>query len=208
MRSKNFLQAEQAPLSWDTPGLMAGVDEAGRGPLAGPVVAAAVILDDRNPILGLADSKVLTARRREQLYEEIRAKALCCSIAQASVEEIDQLNILQATLLAMRRAVLGLRLKPAMVLVDGNRLPMLDIPAEAIIKGDALIPAISAASILAKVHRDRWCAQVDAEFPEYGFAGHKGYGTAMHMEALREYGACIHHRRSFAPVAQRILSLS
>ena len=199
---------EQVCLPWHPPGLIAGVDEAGRGPLAGPVVAAAVILDDLNPIAGLADSKKLTPARRDKLYDEIRAKTLCCSIAQASVEEIDQLNILQATLLAMRRAVLGLRLKPAMVLVDGNRLPMLDIPAEAIIKGDALIPAISAASILAKVHRDRWCAQVDAEFPEYGFAGHKGYGTAMHMEALREYGACIHHRRSFAPVAQRILSLS
>lgn len=176
--------------------------------MAGPVVAAAVILDDLNPIAGLADSKKLTPARRDKLYDEILAKALCCSIAQATVEEIDQLNILQATLLAMRRAVLGLRLKPAMVLVDGNRLPTLDIPAEAIIKGDALIPAISAASILAKVHRDRWCAQVDAEFPQYGFAGHKGYGTAMHMEALREHGACIHHRRSFAPVAQRILSLS
>ncbi|MDP3227271.1 MAG: ribonuclease HII [Acidovorax sp.] len=200
--------SEQVCLPWHPPGLVAGVDEAGRGPLAGPVVAAAVILDDLNPIAGLADSKKLTAARRDKLYDEIRAKALCCSIAQASVEEIDQLNILQATLLAMRRAVLGLRLKPAMVLVDGNRLPMLDIPAEAIIKGDALIPAISAASILAKVHRDRWCAQVDAEFPEYGFAGHKGYGTAMHMEALREHGACVHHRRSFAPVAQRILSLS
>jgi ribonuclease HII len=210
MRSRKSSPAlpEQVCLPWHPPGLIAGVDEAGRGPLAGPVVAAAVILDDLNPVAGLADSKKLTPSRRDKLYDEIRAKALCCSIAQASVEEIDQLNILQATLLAMRRAVLGLRLKPAMVLVDGNRLPMLDIPAEAIIKGDALIPAISAASILAKVHRDRWCEQVDAEFPEYGFAGHKGYGTAMHMEALREHGACIHHRRSFAPVAQRILSLS
>ena len=184
---------------------MAGVDEAGRGPLAGPVVAAAVILDDLHPIAGLADSKKLTPLRREKLYDEIRAKALCCSIAEASVEEIDRLNILQATLLAMQRAVMGLRLKPALVLVDGNRLPRLDMPAEAIVKGDALVPAISAASILAKVHRDRWCAQVHAEFPQYGFAGHKGYGTAAHMAALQEHGACIHHRRSFAPVAQNLL---
>ena len=199
---------EQARLPWHPPGLVAGVDEAGRGPLAGPVVAAAVILDDLYPISGLADSKKLTAARRDQLYDEIRAKALCCSIGEASVEEIDQLNILQATLLAMRRAVMGLRLKPAVVLVDGNRLPLLDVSAEAIIKGDALVPAISAASILAKVHRDRWCAQVDAEFPQYGFACHKGYGTAVHMEALREHGACIYHRRSFAPVAERLLSLA
>ena len=165
---------EQHSLPWYPAGLMAGVDEAGRGPLAGPVVAAAVILDELQPIAGLGDSKKLTATRREALFDEIRAKALCCCIAQASVEEIDRLNILQATLLAMRRAVMGLRLKPAMVLVDGNRLPLLDVPAEAIVKGDALIPAISAASILAKVHRDRWCAQVDSDYPEYGFAGHKG----------------------------------
>ncbi len=189
-------------MPWHPPGLVAGVDEAGRGPLAGPVVAAAVILDELHPIAGLADSKKLTAARREALFDEIRAKALCCSIAEASVEEIDRLNILQATLLAMRRAVLGLRLKPKMVLVDGNRLPTLDMPAEAIVKGDALVPAISAASILAKVHRDRWCVQVDAQYPQYGFAGHKGYGTAVHMAALREHGACIHHRHSFAPVAR------
>ncbi|MFT4242792.1 MAG: ribonuclease HII [Acidovorax sp.] len=193
---------EQVCLPWHAPGLVAGVDEAGRGPLAGPVVAAAVILDDLHPIAGLADSKKLTLARREKLYDEIRAKALCCCIAEASVEEIDRLNILQATLLAMQRAVAGLRLKPAQVLVDGNRLPRLDVPAEAIVKGDAKVAAISAASILAKVHRDRWCAQIDAEFPHYGFAGHKGYGTATHMAALREHGACIHHRRSFAPVAQ------
>ena len=137
-------------LPWPMPqGLVAGVDEAGRGPLAGPVVAAAVILDERQPIAGLADSKKLTALRRERLFDEIRAKALCCSVAEASVEEIDRLNILQSTLLAMRRAVQGLRLKPGLVLVDGNRLPVLDIPAEAIVKGDALVPAISAASILA-----------------------------------------------------------
>ncbi|MES2360973.1 MAG: ribonuclease HII [Pseudomonadota bacterium] len=202
MRSRKFLKAEQTALSWDTPGLMAGVDEAGRGPLAGPVVAAAVILDDLNPIKGLADSKKLTALRREKLYDEIRAKALCCSIALATVEEIDALNILQATMLAMKRAVEGLRLKPNKVLVDGNRLPTLDILAEAIVKGDALVPAISAASILAKVYRDRWCAEFHLEYPQYGFAGHKGYGTAMHLAALREHGACPQHRRSFAPVAE------
>ncbi|WP_460489715.1 ribonuclease HII [Curvibacter fontanus] len=202
MRSRKFLQAEQVALMWDTPGLVAGVDEAGRGPLAGPVVAAAVILDDLHPIVGLADSKKLTALRREKLYDEIRAKALCCSIAEASVEEIDRLNILQATLLAMRRAVEGLRLKPAKVLVDGNRLPVLDVLAEAIVKGDATVPAISAASILAKVHRDRWCAEYDREFPQYGFAGHKGYGTAEHLAALRAHGACPQHRKTFAPVTE------
>lgn len=202
MRSRTFLKAEQVTLSWDTPGLWAGVDEAGRGPLAGPVVAAAVILDDLQPIKGLADSKVLTALRREKLYDEILAKALCCSIAQASVEEIDKLNILQATMLAMQRAVEGLRLKPVKVLVDGNRLPVLGMLAEAIVKGDALVPAISAASIIAKVHRDRWCQQFHLEYPQYGFAGHKGYGTAEHLAALREHGACPQHRRSFSPVAE------
>ena len=189
-------------MSWDIPGLMAGVDEAGRGPLMGPVVAAAVILDELNPIKGLADSKKLTALRREKLYDEIRARALCCSIALATVEEIDSLNILQATLLAMKRAVEGLRLKPHKVLVDGNRLPTLVILAEAIVKGDALVPAISAASILAKVYRDRWCADYHLEYPQYGFAGHKGYGTAEHLAALRQHGACPQHRRSFAPVAE------
>jgi ribonuclease HII len=202
MRSKKFLHAEQAPLSWDTPGLTAGVDEAGRGPLAGPVVAAAVILDPRNPIAGLADSKVLTARRREQLFDEIRAKALCCSIAEASVEEIDAINILQATLLAMRRAVEGLRLKPVLVLVDGNRLPVLDVRAEAIVKGDSKVQAISAASILAKVTRDRWCAELDVQYPQYGFAGHKGYGTAEHLAALQAHGACPQHRKTFGPVTR------
>ena len=196
---------EQHSLPWYPTGLIAGVDEAGRGPLAGPVMAAAVILDQRQPIAGLADSKKLTAARREALFDEIRAKALCCSIAQASVEEIDRLNILQATLLAMRRAVLGLRLKPVMVLVDGNRLPVLDVPAEAIVKGDALVPAISAASILAQVQRDRWCAQIDSDYPEYGFAGHKGYGTAAHLAALRTHGATVLHRRTFAPVAAQLL---
>ena len=189
-------------MPWHPPGLVAGVDEAGRGPLAGPVVAAAVILDERAPIEGLADSKKLTALKREKLYDEIRAKALCCSIALATVQEVDALNILQATMLAMQRAVLGLRLKPVCVLVDGNRLPQLDVPAEAIVKGDALVPAISAASILAKVHRDRWCEEIDRAHPQYGFATHKGYGTALHMAALHTYGACPEHRRTFAPVAQ------
>lgn len=202
MQSKKFLKAEQASLIWDGPGLVAGVDEAGRGPLAGPVVAAAVILDELNPIAGLADSKQLTPARRERLFDEIRARALCCSVAEASVEEIDQLNILQATLLAMRRAVDGLRLKPTKVLVDGNRLPVLDVLAEAIVKGDAKVPAISAASILAKVHRDRWCEHYHQQFPQYGFASHKGYGTAEHLAALRLHGACPQHRRSFSPVAQ------
>lgn len=202
MRSSKFLKAEQTALSWDIPGLVAGVDEAGRGPLMGPVVAAAVILDELNPIKGLADSKKLSALRREKLYDEIRAKALCCSIAQASVEEIDSLNILQATMLAMRRAVEGLRLKPNKVLVDGNRLPTLAILSEAIVGGDGLVPAISAASILAKVHRDRWCAEFHLEYPQYGFADHKGYGTAEHLAALREHGACPQHRKSFAPVAE------
>jgi len=207
MRSKAFLHAEQPSLPWDAPGLLAGVDEAGRGPLAGPVVAAAVILDDQNPIKGLADSKKLTARQRERLYDEIRAKALCCSVAEASVEEIDQINILQATMLAMRRAVEGLRLKPNKVLVDGNRLPVLDILAEAIVQGDSKVQAISAASILAKVHRDRWCETIDRDFPQYGFASHKGYGTAEHMQALKTFGATPWHRQSFAPVAA-VLSAS
>ncbi|AKU66344.1 ribonuclease HII [Ottowia sp. oral taxon 894] len=204
MPSRTFLRAEQVPLNWAAPGLAAGVDEAGRGPLAGPVVAAAVILDPRQGIAGLADSKKLTARRREQLFDQIQDKALCCAIGQASVEEIDRLNILQATLLAMQRAVAGLRLVPARVLVDGNRLPRLPMLAEAIIGGDAKVPAISAASILAKVHRDRWCEQIDAEYPQYGFAAHKGYGTAAHLAALRQHGPTPWHRRSFAPVAQAL----
>lgn len=218
MRSSKFSKAEkailhrravkQASLLWDVAGLVAGVDEAGRGPLAGPVVAAAVILDELQPIKGLADSKVLTARRREQLFDEIRAKALCCSIAQASVEEIEQLNILQATLLAMRRAVEGLRLKPTLVLVDGNRLPLLTMRAEAIVKGDALVAAISAASILAKVHRDRWCADIDVQYPQYGFAKHKGYGTAQHLVALTKHGACPEHRKTFRPVAEVLIEVT
>jgi ribonuclease HII len=206
MRSKKFLKAEQATLAWDAPGLLAGVDEAGRGPLAGPVVAAAVILDDRSPVKGLADSKQLSARRREQLYDEICAKALCCSIAQASVEEIDRMNILQATMLAMQRAVQGLRLKPSKVLVDGNRLPSLGILAEAIVSGDALVPCISAASIVAKVARDRMLLELHLQHPEYGFDRHKGYGTADHLRALQTLGVLGVHRRSFAPVARALAS--
>jgi ribonuclease HII len=202
MRSKPFLKPEQAQLPWDAPGLIAGVDEAGRGPLAGPVVAAAVILDPRNPVEGLADSKKLSANQRERLFDLICARALCCAVGSASVEEIDAINILQATMLAMRRAVDGLRLTPAKVLIDGNRIPVLNVRAEAIVGGDALVAEISAASIIAKVHRDRWCAQLDAQYPDYGFARHKGYGTAQHLAALRRLGACPEHRRSFAPVTE------
>jgi ribonuclease HII len=206
MPSRRSSAPEQLGLDWSGsgPGLMAGVDEAGRGPLAGPVVAAAVILDPRAPIRGLADSKALSPGRRERLFDEIRAKALALAIAEASVEEIDRLNILQATLLAMRRAVDGLRLVPRLVLVDGNRLPPLAMPARAIVKGDATVPSISAASILAKVHRDRLCVALHASWPQYGFDGHKGYPTAAHLRALREHGACPAHRRSFGPVREAL----
>lgn len=195
----------QLPLVFETAGLIAGVDEAGRGPLAGPVVAAAVILDERVPIQGLADSKVLSAARRERLSEEIRVKALAWCVAEATVAEIDTVNILQATMLAMRRAVEGLRLKPAKVLVDGNRLPPLRVPAEAIVRGDATVASISAASILAKVHRDDWCRRLHERYPQYGFAAHKGYATAEHLAALKHHGACPEHRRSFAPVREAAL---
>ena len=200
MPSRRSFKLERLGPGWERPGLVAGVDEAGRGPLAGPVLAAAVILDPRRPIEGLADSKALSARRREQLYDIIRDRALCVSIAEASVEEIDRLNILQATLLAMQRAVAGLRLRPARVVVDGNRLPVLPVPAAALVRGDALLPAISAASILAKVQRDRLCAALHELHPEYGFDAHKGYPTRLHLQALQRLGACPAHRRSFAPV--------
>ncbi len=206
MRSKRLSKPEQVSLAWDTPGLLAGVDEAGRGPLAGPVVAAAVILDELKPIKGLADSKKLSAKTRDRLFDEIRAKALCFSIAEASVEEIDTLNILQATLLAMQRAVEALRLKPSLVFVDGNRLPILGIRAEAIVKGDEKVQEISAASILAKVHRDRMCEEMHRQFPDYGFNAHKGYGTAVHLKALQTLGATPFHRKTFAPVTQAIVS--
>ena len=206
MRSKRFSALERLGLGVDLRGLIAGVDEAGRGPLAGPVVAAAVMLDDLQPIKGLNDSKQLGPRTRERLFDEIRGKALCFSIALASVEEIDQLNILQATLLAMRRAIDGLRLRPQRVLVDGNRLPELGMPAHAIVRGDAKVRAIAAASILAKVHRDRLCMALHEAHPQYGFDAHKGYPTAVHLAALREHGACAHHRRSFAPVREVLTS--
>jgi ribonuclease HII len=205
MRLKKSLALDQKSFDWDVSGLVAGVDEAGRGPLAGPVFAAAVILDDMSPISGLADSKKLSPKKRDQLYEIIKARALCFCVATASVHEIDQLNILQATLLAMQRAVKGLRLKPIMVLVDGNRLPVLDVRAEAIVKGDSKVASISAASILAKVERDRWCLEMDSQYPLYGFAIHKGYGTSFHLNALKEHGPCALHRSSFAPVAQYLV---
>lgn len=180
---------------------VAGVDEAGRGPLAGPVVAAAVILDPNQPIEGLTDSKKLTARARERLFDMIQARALACCIASASPQEIDTLNILQATLLAMQRAVVGLSHVPARVLVDGNCCPALPMQVESIIKGDLSEPAISAASILAKVSRDRQMLYYDELYPNYGFAGHKGYPTKAHMAALVEHGATPIHRTSFAPVS-------
>ncbi len=205
MRLKKSLKLDQKSFDWDIPGLVAGVDEAGRGPLAGPVFAATVILDDMSPISGLADSKKLSPKKRDLLYDTIKARALCFSVAMASVDEIDQLNILQASLLAMQRAVKGLRLKPMKVLVDGNRLPVLDIRAEAIVKGDSKVASISAASILAKVERDRWCVEIDSQYPLYGFAIHKGYGTSVHLNALKEHGPCALHRSSFAPVAQYLV---
>jgi ribonuclease HII len=204
MRSKKSWPLKQSKLNWDTDGLTAGVDEAGRGPLAGPVVAAAVILDELNPIHGLNDSKKLSAKRREALFDEIRARALCFAIAEASVQEIDEINILQATLLAMKRAVEALRLPPKLVLVDGNRLPILSIRSEAIVQGDALVLAISAASILAKVHRDRLCEAMHQRYPVYGFDQHKGYGTAQHMAALQAHGPADCHRMTFAPVARSV----
>jgi ribonuclease HII len=183
------------------PTMIAGVDEVGRGPLAGPVVSAAVILDPGNPIDGLADSKKLTARQRERLYDEIRCKALCWALGRAEVVEIDKLNILQASLLSMQRAVHGLTLSPLKVLVDGNRCPDLDYEMECIVKGDSKVPAISAASILAKVTRDREMVQMAVEFPGYGFDKHKGYPTALHREQLARLGVTRHHRRSFKPVS-------
>lgn len=183
--------------------LIAGVDEAGRGPLAGPVYAAAVILDRYRPIDGLRDSKLLSAKQREQLSEAIQNQARAWAIASASVEEIDRLNILQATLLAMTRAVHSLSVTPQQILVDGNRCPSLSMPTLAIIKGDRDIPAISAASILAKTARDAVLLELDRQFPQYGFAQHKGYATEQHLAALRLHGPCAQHRRSFSPVLQR-----
>ena len=181
---------------------LAGVDEAGRGPLAGPVVAAAVILDDARPVTGLADSKKLSAATRAMLFDQIQARALAFAIALATEEEIDRLNIFQATLLAMQRAVAGLAITPTQVLVDGNACPVLGVPVRAVVRGDASVPAISAASILAKVTRDRHMQRLHAEHPVWGFDIHKGYPTPKHLAALRLHGASPVHRRSFAPVAR------
>ncbi len=181
---------------------IAGVDEVGRGPLAGPVFAAAVILDEQRPIFGLADSKLLRPEKREELAYLIRERALCWALGRAEVEEIDRLNILQASLLAMQRAVSALSLFPELVLVDGNQLPKLNYKAKAIVRGDATVPAISAASIIAKVARDAEMSELDKIFPGYGFAQHKGYPTAMHLACLEKLGVSTIHRRSFAPVSK------
>ncbi|ENN99661.1 MULTISPECIES: ribonuclease HII [Pseudoalteromonas] len=184
--------------------LIAGVDEVGRGPLVGDVVTAAVILDPANPIAGLADSKKLTDKKRQALAIEIKQKALCYAIGRCSPSEIDELNILHATMLAMTRAVEGLSTQPEFVFVDGNRLPKLAMPAQAVVKGDSLVAEISAASILAKVARDDEMLELDTRYPQYGFAGHKGYPTKAHFAALEQYGAIDEHRKSFKPV-QRVL---
>ncbi|MDR2308662.1 MAG: ribonuclease HII [Paucimonas sp.] len=180
--------------------LVAGVDEVGRGPLCGAVVTAAVILDPRRPILGLNDSKKLTEAKREALFDEICEKALSFCIARAEVEEIDRLNILQATMLAMQRAVEGLHVTPKLALIDGNRCPKLAVPAAPVVKGDSQVPAIAAASILAKVTRDREMSEFERIYPGYGIGGHKGYPTPVHLEALARLGPTPIHRRSFAPV--------
>lgn len=185
--------------------LLAGVDEVGRGPLAGDVVTAAVILDPARPIAGLADSKKLTEKRREKLFDEIVERSHCWFIARASVAEIDRYNIFQATLLAMRRAVDGLQVKPEFVAVDGNRLPVWDYPSQAVIGGDAKVDCISAAAILAKVTRDREMVDYHQHYPQYGFNGHKGYATKAHREALEQWGPCELHRRSFEPVKSMLV---
>ena len=187
--------------------LVAGVDEAGRGPLAGPVMAAAVILDPRRPVEGARDSKRLTAAQREALAAQIRERALAWAVASASVEEIDTLNILQASLLAMRRALAALRPAAQLALIDGNRLPRLDIEARAIVGGDATEPAISCASILAKTSRDAHMRELDRQYPGYGFALHFGYPTVAHRERLLALGACAVHRRSYAPVREALQRL-
>ena len=180
--------------------LIAGVDEVGRGPLVGAVVTAAVILDPNNPIKGLEDSKKLSEKKRLLLAQEIKQKALAWSLGRAEPAEIDELNILHATMLAMQRAIKSLKIRPHFVLVDGNRVPELDIPVQAIVKGDSLVPEISAASILAKVARDAEMLALDKQFPQYAFAQHKGYPTKLHLEKLAEFGVLPQHRRSFAPV--------
>ena len=197
-----------ADVDFDISGLptyLAGVDEVGRGPLAGPVVAAAVILDRNNPVEGLRDSKQLSEKRREQLFLDIQAKALAWAIGRAEVDEIDRLNILQASLLAMRRAVLQLEPVPEYILVDGNRLPAdLPCPAQAVVKGDSRVEAISAASILAKVTRDREMLEMESQYPGYGFAQHKGYPTRVHLKALTDIGVSEIHRCSFGPVKRLV----
>ncbi len=192
-----------SPIS-GTPRLVAGVDEVGRGPLAGPVVAAAVILDEARPIEGLADSKALSARHREELSVLIKERALCWALGRAEVEEIDRLNILQASLLAMQRAVMALAIQPELVLVDGNQAPKLVYPVTTIIRGDATEPSISAASILAKVVRDAEMCDLDELYPGYGFSLHKGYPTRVHIDALQKQGVSPVHRRSFGPVRRVI----
>ncbi|MDQ6982085.1 MAG: ribonuclease HII [Mariprofundus sp.] len=183
--------------------MLAGVDEVGRGPLAGPVVTAAVILSPDDPYLGkYRDSKKVAEKKRLKLYHHIRKHAVAYSVSMSSIDEIDQLNILHATMLSMRRSVEGLAIVPAKVLVDGNRVPDLAVPAEAIIGGDDKVQEIAAASIVAKVIRDRMMAMFDLQYPGYQFSKHKGYGTKVHMDALREYGPCPIHRKSFAPVAK------
>jgi len=189
----------------DTGRFIAGVDEAGRGPLAGPVIAAAVILDEASPIDGLADSKILSAGRREELAILIRERALCWALGRAEVEEIDRINILRASLLAMQRAVAALSRSPELVLVDGNQAPELACQVQTVVRGDATVPAISAASILAKVARDAEMCELDALYPGYGFAQHKGYPTAAHLDALEKRGASAVHRRSFAPVSKLLI---
>lgn len=184
---------------------LAGVDEVGRGPLAGDVVTAAVILPTNHSIQGLADSKALSAHQREALYKEITEQAICLCVARASVAEIDQYNILQSTMMAMRRAVMGLSIQPDYVAVDGNRVPKWEYPSEAVVKGDGRVEVISAASIVAKVVRDREMVEFETMYPGYGFAKNKGYGTAQHMEALKRLGATPIHRRSFAPVSENLL---
>jgi ribonuclease HII len=186
--------------------LVAGIDEAGRGPLAGPVVAAAVILHHDDQPVGLADSKTLSAETRERLAQEIEARAIACSVAWSDAAEVDSVNILNATLLAMRRAIIGLQVTPSRVEVDGNRLPDLDfgdhtLTGRAIVKGDQTVAAISAASILAKVARDRIMVGIDRLYPDYGFARHKGYGTAEHREQIQMLGPCVQHRRTFRPIS-------
>ncbi|MCK5894755.1 MAG: ribonuclease HII [Endozoicomonadaceae bacterium] len=197
-------QSERSFWVSDTEAIIAGVDEVGRGPLCGPVVTAAVILDPLRPIDGLNDSKKLTERRREILFDLIKERALAWSLGRAEVEEIDQINILQATMLAMQRAVAGLSINPTLALIDGNRCPKLPCAAKAVIKGDSRVPEIAAASILAKVTRDREMQVLDQQYPGYGIAKHKGYPTREHLDALARLGVTSDHRRSFRPVRERI----